>query len=89
MLCFIGTMIYFTVLLLSMSALMAEGELQASSDWVKLIFWPITVAIYLLGVILWILIWGPRKLFKGIYICFCEMKDFFVEMFCSAIKDKY
>lgn len=89
MLCFIGTMIYFSVLLLSMSALMAEGELQTSADWVKLIFWPITTAIYILGAVLWILIWVPRKLFKGIYICFCEMKDFFVEMFCSAIKDKY
>ena len=87
MLCFIGTMIYFTILLLSMASLMEVGELQTSSDWVKLIFWPITVAVYLLGGILWILIWVPRKLFKGIYICFYEMKDFFVEMFCSAIKE--
>lgn len=89
MLCFIGTMIYFVVLLLSMSVLMAEGELQTSADWVKLIFWPITLAIYLLGVILWILIWVPRKLFKGILLCFDEIEDFFINVFCSAIKDKY
>ena len=90
---FIGTLVYVAVLLLSIAgnvnAWDDEFNLQTSADWVKVIFWPITVAIYLLGGVLWILIWVPRKLFKGIYICFYEMKDFFVEIFSSAIKDKY
>jgi hypothetical protein len=74
------------VLALSISALTAEFKLKTSSDWVKVIFWPITVVVYFLGLLLWILIWVPRKLFEGILICLYEIKDFFVEVFNSAIK---
>ena len=85
---FIVIAIYIVVLVLSISASMAEYDLQTSSDWVKVIFWPITVVIYLLGLVIWLLIWVPRKLFKGILLCFCEIKDFFVDVFCSAIEDE-
>ena len=85
---FIGIIVYVTVLLLSISASMAEGDLQTSSDWVKIIFWPITVVVYILGLLLWVLIWVPRKLFQGICICFYEIKDFFVDVFCSALEDE-
>ena len=78
--------VYIIVLVLSISTLMAEGELKTSSDWVKVIFWPITVVVYFLGLLFWILIWVPRKLFEGIRICLYEIKDFFVEVFNSAIK---
>jgi hypothetical protein len=85
---FIGILVYVAVLLLSMSALMAEFKLQTSSDWVKVIFWPITVVVYFLGLLLWVLIWVPRKLFQGILLCFDEIKEFFVYVFCSAIEDE-
>ena len=78
--------VYIIVLVLSISTLMAEGELKTSSDWAKVIFWPITVVVYFLGLLFWILIWVPRKLFEGIRICLYEIKDFFVEVFNSAIK---
>jgi hypothetical protein len=74
------------VLALSIAALTAEFKLKTSSDWVKVIFWPITVVVYFLGLLLWVLIWVPRKLFEGIRICLYEIKDFFVEVFNSAIK---
>ena len=80
--------IYIAVLVLSMSAQMAEGKLKSSDDWVKVIFWPITVVIYSLGVIIWLLIWVQRKLFKGLLLCFYEIKDFFVDVFSSAIDDE-
>lgn len=87
----IGILVYVAVLLLiiagNMNALEGEFNLTTSSDWVKVIFWPITVVVYLLGLILWVLIWVPRKLFKGICICFYEIKDFFVDVFCSALGD--
>jgi hypothetical protein len=73
------------VLALSIAAQTAEGELKTSSDWVKVFFWPITVVVYFLGLLLWVLIWVPIKLFKGIRICLYEIKDFFVEVFNSAI----
>ena len=85
---FIFIAIYIVGLVLSISAQMAECDLQTSSDWVKVIFWPITVVIYLLGLVIWLLIWVPRKLFKGILLWFCEIKDFFVDVFCSAIEDE-
>lgn len=86
MLLFTCILVYTMVLALSIAAQTAEGELKTSSDWVKVIFWPITVVIYFLGLLLWILIWVPRKLFEGILICLYEIKDFFVEVFNSAIK---
>jgi hypothetical protein len=75
------------VLALSIATMTAKGELKTSSDWVKVIFWPITVVVYFLGLLLWVLIWVPRKIFKGILLCLYEIKDFFVDIFCSAIKD--
>lgn len=86
MLLFICILVYAMVLVLSIAAQTAEGELKTSSDWVKVIFWPITVVVYFLGLLLWILIWVPRKLFKGILMCLYEIKDFFVDVFCSAIE---
>ena len=85
---FMCILVYTMVLVLSISALVAEGELKTSSDWVKVFFWPITVVVYFLGLLLWILIWVPRKLFKGILLCLYQIKDFFVDIFCSAIKDE-
>lgn len=58
------------------------------SGWLKVIFWPITVAIFLLGAILWLLIWVPRQLFKGLLLCFDDIEDFFINVFCDATKDK-
>jgi len=84
----IGIFVYVAVLLLSISAQIAEGGLQTSSGWVKVIFWPITVVIYLLGLVIWLLIWVPRKLFKGVLLGFCEVKDFFVDVYQSAIDDE-
>ena len=88
----IGIIVYVAVLLLSIAgnvnAWEGEFNLQTSADWVKVIFWPITVVVYLLGLLMWVLIWVPRKLFKGICICFCEIKDFFVDVFSSAIDDE-
>lgn len=85
---FLCILVYAVVLVLSISALMAEGNLNTSSDWVKVIFWPFTLVVFLLGLILWLLILVPRKLFKGICICFYEIKDFFIDVFYSAIKDE-
>lgn len=86
MLLFTCILVYTMVLALSIAAKTAEGELKTSSDWVKVIFWPITVVVYFLGLLLWVLIWVPRKLFKGILMCLYEIKDFFVDVFCSAIE---
>lgn len=86
MLLFTCILVYTIVLALSIAALTAEVKLKSSADWVKVIFWPITVVVYLLGLLLWILIWVPRKIFKGILLCLYEIKDFFVDVFCSAIE---
>ena len=88
MLLFMCILVYTMVLVLSIAAKTAEGELKTSSDWVKVIFWPITVVVYFLGLLIWVLIWVPRKIFKGILLCLYEIKDFFVDIFCSAIKDE-
>lgn len=85
---FICILVYTVVLVLSISALMGEGNLKTSSDCVKVIFWPITVVVYLIGMILLVLIWVPRKLFKGILLCLYEIKDFFVKVFYCAIEDE-
>ena len=88
MLLFTCILVYTMVLALSIAALVAEGELQTSSDWVKVIFWPITVVVYFLGLLLWVLIWVPRKIFKGILLCLYEIKDFFADVFYSALGDE-
>ena len=94
---FICILVYVIVLVIGISVLMAEVN-KTSSDCVKVIFWPITVVVYLLGLILWVLIrvsinlfegirmFVPRKLFEGIRMCLYEIKDFFVEAFDSAIE---
>ena len=88
MLWIIGIFVYILGLFLSVLGSVNTSALETSTYWVKVIFWPITVVIYLLGLLIWVLIWVPRKLFKGICICFYEIKDFFVDVFCSAIKDE-
>ena len=85
---FICILVYAVVLVLSISTLMAEGNLNTSSGLVKVIFWPITVVVYFLGLLLWVLIWVPRKIFKGILLCLYEIKDFFVDVLSSAIEDE-
>ena len=83
---FICILVYTVVLVLSIASLISVGDLETSSDWVKVIFWPITVVVYIIGLLIWVLIWVPRKLFKGILLCLYEIKDFFVDVFCSAIE---
>lgn len=85
---FICLLVYTVVLVLSVATLMTEDKLKTSSDCVKVIFWPITVVVFLIGMILLVLIWVPRKLFKGILLCLYEIKDFFVKVFYCAIKDE-
>ena len=74
---FMCILVYAIVLVLSISVQIAEANLKTSSDWVKVIFWPITVVVYFLGLILWLLIRVPIKLFKGIRMCLYDIKDFF------------
>ena len=75
------------IMVLGLCAAFAYMEVNGlnPSGWVKVIFWPITVLIFLLGVILWLLIWVPRKLFKGLLLCFDDIEDFFINIFCDAI----
>lgn len=85
---FMCLLVYTVVLVLSVSTLMAEDKLKTSSDCVKVIFWPITVVVFLIGMILLVLIWAPRKLFKGVLLCLYEIKDFFIKVFYCAIEDE-
>ena len=82
---FIFIAVYIIVLALGISTLIADN-LHTSSNWIKVIFWPIAVVVYFLGLILFILIYVPRKLFEGIRICLYEIKDFFVKSYNRAIK---
>ena len=70
--------IYIAVLLLSIAgkfnAWAGEFNLPTLADWVKLIFWPITVVVYFLGLLLWLLIWVPRKLFTEYYCVLTKLK---------------
>lgn len=77
--------IYIMVLVLCAAFAYMEVNGLTPSGWVKVIFWPITVVIFLMGVIVWLLIWVPRKLFKGILLCFDDIEDFFINIFCDAI----
>jgi hypothetical protein len=88
MLWIIGIFVYIVGLFLSVLASVNTAALETSTYWVKVIFWPITIVIYFLGLLIWLLIWLPRKLFKGILLCFYEIKDFFVDVFSSAIDDE-
>ena len=78
--------VYIVVLIMCIAFSHIEVDGLDTSGWVKVILWPITVIVFLTGLILWLLIWVPIKLFKGIRICLYETKDFFVEMFNSAIE---
>lgn len=73
--------VYIIVLIMWLIVLYAEEDYVNPSDWVKAIFWPITVSIFLLGVILSLSI----KFFKGILSCFGEIKDYFINVFRDAI----
>ncbi len=77
--------IYMAVLVIGVAFSFAEVNGLSHAGWVKIIFWPITLSIFLLGVILWLLLWVPRKLFKGILLCFDDIEDFFINVFCDAI----
>ena len=77
--------IYIVGLGLGIAFACAEVNGLNTSDWVKIIFWPITAAIFLLGGILWLSIWGPIQLFKGLMLCFDEIGDFFITVYCNAI----
>jgi hypothetical protein len=84
----IGTFVYIVGLFLSVLASVNTPNLETSTYWVKVLFWPITIAVYVVGLLIWLLIRLPRKLFKGVLLCFYEIKDFFVDIFCSAIDDE-
>ena len=88
MLWIVGIFVYVLGLFLGVLGSVNTSNLDTSTYWVKVIFWPITVVIYFLGLIIWLLIWVPRKLFKGLLLCFYEIKDFFVDVFSSAIDDE-
>lgn len=88
MLWIIGIFVYIVGLFLSVLASVNTSALETSTYWVKVLFWPITVVIYFLGLLIWLLIWLTRKLFKGVLLCFYEIKDFFVDVFSSAIDDE-
>lgn len=75
---------YVFVIVLSISVREDDGP----GFWVKILFWPITVLISVLGIIFWLLIVIPRKLFNGICICFNEIKDFFIDVWESAISSE-
>ena len=84
----IGIFVYVLGLFLGVLGSVNTSNLDTSTYWVKVIFWPITVVIYFLGLLIWFLIWLPRKLFKGVLLGFYEIKDFFVDVFSSAIDDE-
>lgn len=88
MLWIIGIFVYVLGLFLGVLGSVNTSNLDTSTYWVKVIFWPITVVIYFLGLIIWLLIWVPRKLFQGIRFCFYEISEFFVDVYQSAIDDE-
>lgn len=88
MLWIIGIFVYIVGLFLGVLGSVNTSNLDTSTYWVKVIFWPITIVVYILGLIIWLLIWVPRKLFKGLLLGFYEIKDFFVDVFSSAIDDE-
>lgn len=84
----LGILVYIIGLFIGVLGSVNTSNIDTSTYWVKVVFWPITVFGYILGLLLWLLIWIPRKLFKGICIWFYEIKDFFVDVFCSALGDE-
>lgn len=88
MLWIVGIFVYVLGLFLGVLGSVNTSNLDTSTYWVKVIFWPITIVVYVVGLIVWLLIWLPRKLFKGVLLGFYEIKDFFVDVFSSAIDDE-
>lgn len=88
MLWIVGIFVYVLGLFLGVLGSVNTSNLDTSTYLVKVIFWPITVVIYFLGLLIWLLILVPRKLFKGLLLVFYEIKDFFVDVFSSAIDDE-
>jgi hypothetical protein len=88
MLWIIGIFVYIVGVFIGILGSVNTSNIDTSTYWVKVIFWPITVVVYILGLLIWILIWVPRKLFKCICILFYEIKDFFVDVFSSTIDDE-
>lgn len=80
--------IYIVGLGLGVAFAYAGADGPNTSGWVKVIFWPITVLIFLLGIILWLSIWVPINLVKGILLCFDEIGDFFINIYSNAIGEK-
>lgn len=54
-------MSYIGVILVSLPVRKDNGP----EFWVKILFWPITVLVYVLGIILWLLIVIRKNIFKG------------------------
>lgn len=88
MLWVVGILVYIIGVFLGILGSVNTTNIDTSTYWLKVIFWPITVVVYIIGLLIWLLIWVPRKLFKGICILFYEIKDFFVDVFCSALGDE-
>lgn len=84
----IGVFVYILGVFIGILGSVNTSNIDTSTYWVKVIFWPITVVVYILGMLIWLLIWVPRKLFNGICILFYEIKDFFVDVFSSALGDE-
>lgn len=80
--------VYIIVLIMCAAFSYMEVNGLTPSGWVKVIFWPITVSIFLISVILWLLIWVPRKLFEGMLLCFNDIKDLFINIFHDATGKK-
>lgn len=77
--------IYIVGLGLGVAFAYADVDGPNTSRCVKIIFWPITVSIFLLGAILWLSIWVPRQLFNGLILCFDEIGAFFINIYSNAI----
>ena len=56
MLWIIGIFVYIVGLFLSVLGSVNTQNLETSTYWVKVIFWPITVVIYFIGLLIWLLI---------------------------------
>lgn len=84
----IGIFVYIIGLFLGILGSVNTSNIDTSTYWVKVLFWPITIVVYAVGLLIWLLIWLPRKLFKGVLLCFYEIKDFFVDVFSSAVDDE-
>lgn len=84
----IGILVYIIGVFFGILGSVNASNIDTSTYWLKVIFWPITVVVYIIGLLIWLLIWVPRKLFRGICILFYEIKDFFADVFCSAINDE-